>query len=334
MDHALIADTDTVVSANDLPTLHDVVGTSFVCPGCHCRLIAKSYAPGKKQIPHFAKATDAIHMNCEVDGAEKLVGESASGSARTQVTTKPSSYPGKLRLDNEPRDVTDSSGTTTTEPESHSTRTPRSQRRPTDGSRIRTAKTIRPICEVFVEYPLLHRELSIEIPGIDDAKKYHFAFRKIKSASMLIEHRRILRAPVRRNADPTETTESFNFELFVGDWIDSTLVRPCRVHVDWNGWSQGERRALADEFERVREKAREAAHTGRDMFVFFMGDQDGDDLAQFRVNDYRLICFLLADKKDPHPPITSAAPPDSPRGTTRRSGTRAPGLRYGSRKRG
>ena len=301
-----------LIIAEDLVNLDrdwvESVRTHFVCEtdGCDARVVAViGRPPLQRRTPHFRSHPDAVHEP-ECPYADVVVEATGNGGDPENPLTGRHSYPSRLVPLTE-RTVTDPTGDDTAD---HIRSGPTSRRTRGNGSGAvdhhtrGIARTIRPLCRTFIAHPDHRRDMLIDIPDID-ATHYQFAFKRLRDTAEPLtreRYRRIFYAPLRIFEQPDETEETKDrtvIALYAGrrDAADHRPTHAYRILVDHTDWTDSRIRTLRRDLRDARVEAKSDYHTGTPTktWAFFIGSQDTDDPATFRVDNPVHICFITAE---------------------------------------
>ena len=196
----------------------------------------------------------------------------------------------------------------TTNPEAVATRTYRRWRdagaSPTPHES--TASTLHGIADVYCRYPA-QRSRRLRVPGCA-GRTYRECFRPLNNASGYVRHEPgVLFAPIRFRR-PAVRGHTVTIEPVPAVWLSPRIAnRPTppdavyRVSFLTGSWTERERDRLPHEVhEAVANQMRDHRDQDRTWrtYLFFLGAQDAEEPATFRVEDHRLACFFLLHKND------------------------------------
>lgn len=289
--------TGEIVEAEQLWLIENVDKERYVCRGCGIKVLPASYKPTNVVRPYFTTGKEVDHKaDCDVDGEKKLVTRGKKERLSTQRDGFPVPYPSRLVLRDE-RPVVDDGSLSGAGPKAGG-KPGTEQSTSADGTssptRRRAANTIRPICRTFINFPY-DRDLELAIPGIE-ATNYLSVFKKLKWDELsLYSEAKLFYAAMRWNK-PVETDEFLEIALDAGERDETKrLQRGHRIRVEWADWSKSKRTYVRNEIEAARKEAIEAKEKNPKIkgYLFFIGQQDLDDITLFRVVDHRLICCLV-----------------------------------------
>lgn len=294
MDSAQDKITGEIVEAEQLWLIPVVDKDRYVCRGCGIKLTPAAYRPENVVRPYFT-ARDGDHkQGCDVNGEKKLVNKGKKKRLSTPKEGFPAPYPAKLVLRDLRAITGESGGSDNDAAGGGGTRgTGDGKSAPSTSNRRRVANTIRPICRTFINFPY-DRDLELEVPGID-ATKYLTVFKKLKWNELArYPEARITYAAIRWSK-PLDTDEFLEITVDAGERDEKRLVRGHRVRVEWVDWSKAKRTYVRNEIEAARKEAITANEKGTKEkgYLFFVGEQDSEDVTLFRVTDHRLICCLV-----------------------------------------
>lgn len=301
METALDKYTGQIIDASQLWIIDQTEGvdkTRYVCRGCGVLANPCSYRPHNEVRPYFK--ADPHHLeHCDIP-LESLLIKRGRKRRLTSLRGFPGSFPNRLELKTH-RIVSHTEGLPTA-PRS----LPPKIKTIEDLLKIYrerpwTANTIRPICRTFLNYPY-DRDLPLTIDGIL-ANTYRSAFKIIKR-DLFTNHieRKIFYAPMGWKT-LQKTEDELEIKLGYGErpptdeksTINRTTLNPYRIKVHWKNWSNYQRNYVCQEFEAARRESIEAKKNNKKAkgWVFFIGEQDHNDLSIFHVTDHRLICCIV-----------------------------------------
>lgn len=301
METALDKYTGQIIDASQLWIIDQTEGvdkTRYVCRGCGVLANPCSYRPHNEVRPYFK--ADPHHLeHCDIP-LESLLIKRGRKRRLTSLRGFPGSFPNRLELKTH-RIVSHTEGLPTA-PRS----LPPKIKTIEDLLKIYrerpwTANTIRPICRTFLNYPY-DRDLPLTIDGIL-ANTYRSAFKIIKR-DLFTNHieRKIFYAPMGWKT-LQKTEDELEIKLGYGErpptdeksTINRRTLNPCRIKVHWKNWSNYQRNYVCQEFEAARRESIEAKKNNKKAkgWVFFIGEQDHNDLSIFHVTDHRLICCIV-----------------------------------------
>jgi hypothetical protein len=310
MDSALDKITRNIIDAESLYVNRPVDKDRYLCRGCEIPVTPASYEPHNQVRAYFTANKQAHRPGCDVDGEMKLLTRARKERVTSPITGFPASYPSELVL-LDTREQVENGDLPLSKAGSRSG-TPVASVGQDNAPRHRkswTARTIRPLARTFVKFPF-DRDLALKVPGIDGGK-YYQVFRRVKSDEIVpYMKRQIFYAPISWSK-PLETETALEIALGAGEWEGKKLVRPYRLQVQWRDWSSFCKSAVTREIEIARLEAIEAGKANRNVkgWIFFLGHQSADDLTQFFVEQYELICCLAAEMI--YPPRIAATPQPS-----------------------
>lgn len=294
MDSAIDRYTGQIVDGEQLWYIDPVDKEGYICRGCGVMVNPVSFEAHHKKRPHFKELPSKPHEPwCDVEGEVKLIAK----GRKERVTTQggfPGSFPSKLQLVDEKLKVI-ITGLPNGGTSSSSGGTPSGTA--TGKSHTQwTARTIRPICRTFMNFPL-DRDLPLSVPGAF-GNTYDEVIRKLTSRDLVSYPRKhILAAPLSWSK-VKDVGGKIEVELSYGFWANSKLVAPYRLIIDSTTWSAAKKNYILNELEVSREEAKERAKAGKKSeksWVFFFGEQDSDNVSDFLVTDHRLICCLTGE---------------------------------------
>lgn len=294
MDSAMDILTKATVEAEQLWMIDEVDKDGYSCRGCSVKAIPCSYQPHNKVRPYF-KVIGKHDSDCDVEGEEKLVGKGKNERLSTARGDFPIPYPSKLVL-RDYRPVLDpdpAPAPAILHIDGNDGSRGRSSNGKNDSTRGREANTIRPICRSFINYPH-DRDLPLSIPGIEGAT-YISIFKKLNWGGLqAYPGQKLLYSAIRWNK-AVETDEYLEVLLDAGVREGGKLKVGHKIHIDWSNWSKAKRTFVKNDLETARLEAIEESEkkSKKKAYLFFIGQQDADDIAIFHVTDHRLICCIV-----------------------------------------
>lgn len=281
---------------------------AFICRGCSRPVVPAAFLPGKRVRPYFS-AREGHDPDCEELVFAALVQQAAIRPMATLDGALPVSYPDRLNF----VEQEDRPDWRPSQPQAAGARGERDRAGgpPRAGGRW-AARTIRPICRLFIDLPFDREYLWLRVPGVP-ANSYGRAFLRLGNASRHVD-RRIYYAPLRWKVAPEIGPSSLTVTLNAGATEGGQLVRPVRVRFGWESWPTRHRKYVLEEIEDAREEARAGYRqpdSGRvtprwrdqtEAWLFFIGLQDPSNEALFVVDDHRTVCCLYARLRTPTRP--------------------------------
>jgi hypothetical protein len=137
------------------------------------------------------------------------------------------------------------------------------------------------------------RRASIELPGVTDADRYVYAFKRLPQWTIArLDHpRRVFYGQLRWTAAVDDTGSEFRIPLHAGEW-DSNQKRFARMwelRVDHSEWSSRGRTAFLNELESAVAQARDE---GKQPWFFALANQRPGEPGVIETNDRRWATFL------------------------------------------
>lgn len=298
MESARDKRTREIVEAEDLWLLDSVDTEGYVCWGCGITMHPAAWEKDKKVRAYFKKKRHIQHHHeCDADAESTVIRQGQEESVRNILDSAPGLMPSGLKLI-EQRPVVEP-GIAGGESKSSSTRSASSasgeSNSPERQSR-RQVNAIRNICRAFIRFPH-DRGMSLNVPGIS-GQIYMTAFKKLRKEVQSYPEPKIFYAPLLWKKF-SENEEKLIIPLS-GEWGKDEAGKPkptrsYQLHIEWAGWSKAKRTVVRKELEAARTEAIEAKGKGlKDKaWVFFIGEQNAENLEIFYVSDYRLICAIV-----------------------------------------
>ncbi len=293
MHAALDKSMQAIVEAEDLK-LQEVVDTyGYVCHGHECgiQVFPRSYRAENLLRAHFyAKVTHV--PDCDVSGEEQIRSKGKKRSVAAELEKSPGLSPASLKLIDK-RVTTDEAPAEGGDAKiSSGPRSASAYREPCQKpAGRRAANSIRPICRAFIEFPY-DRHLALQVSGVQ-SNTYQTVFKVLRSTGIeRLSQQRIFYGELSWTA-AREDGDKLVIPLNAGEWIAKKLT-PYTVVVEWKDWTQTARSRLINELKIARKENMDAKKQDRSQrtYLFFLGQQNMDDLSQFTVNDLRLICTV------------------------------------------
>ncbi|MBC3926952.1 hypothetical protein [Undibacterium sp. CY21W] len=300
MDTARNKQTHELVEAEELWSMETVDSAAYICRGCPTQVFPASYdKANNKKRPYFTLGPVNKHVDCDVDGEEKVV-ERAKKDRIGTPEGFPLPFPNKLTLTDERPAQPDGDELQGGHGDGRA-----STRGAKDGTAPRkhhghTVKTIRPACRAFINFPYDRSTLPLEIPGVTgNTYAKIFEYLGSKKPEHFKSPTRLYYAAIRWTAAPIPEESHCDLTLNAGEWDEEKggYKAMSRVRVHWTEWSKSRRDTFMREFNTTREEAKEKAKTNKQVkgWIFFVGSQDEADPGLFHVHNHRLICCLEAE---------------------------------------
>jgi hypothetical protein len=297
MDTAVITDSRprTVVSAQELRSwsAEEVAPTEFNCCGCQVRMNPKAVRPGMKVQAHFATWQNRTHLNCrltdEVAAPDGILDRDANHPRGVL-------WPNNL-IERRPRKVKGHDGSLDDGPDRR--RTSRPSTPDTTSSRGVSTSTVAYSIRSFASAYLAmtgaeRRATPITLPGVTDADRYQYAFKRLPQWNIEeLGRRRVFHGPLRFTGHIERTDSSVRIELHAGAYERSShrFTSPWTLVVDAAAMTSGQQSNLQNEFEGVASAAREG---GLAPHVFALAEQNPAVLSELIVARRAYIAFLPA----------------------------------------
>ena len=308
MDSARRLTDNEIISAEQLWEMDNPRAVAFVCPDCPVKLEPRACDKGQdwKVRPYFKRPTGAQHADgCNMEARDKLVAEAVK---KPVLTRNPPPLPVYTRLDLAQENVRVHAPAQPRTEEFICGRGEYSGHEPTGPStdrHDRTARTIRPICRQFVDFPQ-DRGIRLSLPGVA-ANTYADVFVPIRQVTRTGNFgRRLFYGEMRFRERVVEAdgavTIAFNTEKWHGP-----NTQFARVRIDTNRWGRLSVDELIRELHSLQEEARDKwkltkqngeerkRRKGEKGYVFFLGERDAEDPCLFHASDRRLVCGFLAE---------------------------------------
>lgn len=298
MDFARDKQTNTVVDAEELWLLRPVDREGYMCHGCDSQVVPCSFEAHNALRPYFRIGNTPHQPSCNVSSLAELSSRGKAARLSDERGRFPASYPNRLDLSDE-HESHPSEKDKLTPPRSMRPNENGSARRST-AQRPWTARTIRPICRQFTNFPN-DRHIVLQVPGAWGTT-YDQVFRRVKSNG-IVERlgTHLFYAPLRWNR-PAPGEHHLDVMLDAGERDQSgKLIRPCHALIQWKNWNEAKRELVVREISVARDEAKTAHRDGKKdkAWLFFIGRQDPTDHTRFHVEDHRLICCLVAEMAYP-----------------------------------
>ena len=292
MDLACDKHTGEIIDAVQLWLISSVDPLGYECRGCGVPVVPCSYRHENKVRPYF-RVKEAHKADCNVDGEIELVKRAQKQSVQTSEGI-PGGFPDRLILQDSRPVVDQNVGSPTTSSRGECRSNSNEGRRVHRNARW-AAKTIRPICRTFINFPF-DRNLPLAVPDVP-ANTFQHVFRSLKRDQIITyPELHIFNAPIYWKR-PIIDEEKFEILLSYGEWKEQKLIQPYQVRIDWRDWSKVKRDYVVKEIETAISESKEAKKNGEKKkgWLFFIGRQDENIPALFHVEDHRLICCIVAE---------------------------------------
>jgi len=300
MDIARNKQTLELVEAEELWSMETVDSEAYICRGCIIQVFPASYdKEHNKKRPYFTLGPSNKHIECDVDGEEKVVKRAKKDRIGTPEGF-PLPFPNKLTLTDERPTQPDGNGLRggpwDGRASTHAVKGGTAPRK----HHGHTVKTIRPACRAFINFPNDRDTLPLEIPGVaGNTYAKIFGYLGSRKPEHFKSPTRLYYAAIRWTAPPVLEENHCELTLNAGEWDEEKggFKVMSHVRVNWSDWSQSRRHTFMREFNTTREEAKEKAKANKQIkgWIFFVGTQDASDLNLFHVNNHRLICCLEAE---------------------------------------
>lgn len=243
----------------------EVKTTEFSCLGCAADVHPKAYEMNRRVQAHFSLYRDrpAHDAGCP-EGPPAATADSNSDDAADDIPTVVS-WPTRLIETPMQRKVIDADAAL---PAAADRRTSTRNVAASTGAGVgrlsesARAYSIRPFAHAFSRMNKEQRRRAlIELPGVTDADRYAFAFKRLPqwTIAQLDRPRRVFYGQLRWTADVDDTGGEFRIPLHAGEW-DSNQKRFARMwelRVDHSEWSSRGRTAFLNELESAVTQARD-----------------------------------------------------------------------------
>lgn len=279
-----------IIDAEQLWDMELVIKDAYQCPECGIQVFPASYKRDiNKRRPYFTPMHNKHINDCGADGIEALLRRAKKDGVGTPDGF-PVPFPNRLIM-NETAPVASDTDIQQGGAGPKITRT-RSNTAFGIGYHGHTAKTIRPICRIFIDYPHDRPQLKLSIPGCPGTT-YETVFCKLNYHGIRFFHSptRLFYAPLRWNS-AAETNEGIEWLLDAGTW-QKDEKRPStfyRVSIRWGAWTERKRDILHSEIEIAQKEVRGKTDQPEKAWLFFVGTQDTDDPSLLVVDRHNLIC--------------------------------------------
>jgi hypothetical protein len=304
LDTARNKHTHELVEADELWSMDTVDSGAYVCRGCPTQVFPASYdKANNKKRPYFTLGPVNKHVDCDVDGEEKVVKRAKKDRVGTPEGF-PLPFPNKLMLTDDRPAQPDGGGSQKGDPGDGRASTRGAKGGPARKHHGHTVKTIRPACRAFINFPYDRSTLPLEIPGVvGNTYAKVFEYLGSKKPERFPSPIRLYYAAIRWTAAPILEESHCDLTLNAGEWDEekSGFKAMSRVRVHWTEWSKSRRDTFMREFNTTREEAKEKAKANKQVkgWIFFVGAQDESDAGMFHVYNHRLICCLEAEMTRP-----------------------------------
>ena len=296
-DRARKQNTDNIIDAKSLKKSKTELEGPWECPACKVEMVAVACSNENYKVsPHF-RANGKHEENCDLDGKRVLVEERNVRKTTKRMGT-PTPMPSVLRIiEKRPQRASQQeSGKIEGRIDSYTGAKPNSH---TNGSHESSASTIQRIVEAHLSHPS-EQDHPLRIPGCD-GRTYGTCFHKLKNIPRYTKFKlRIMSAPIRFTDLRYHENEMVVYlnrgilPYFLDDRGKWKLSGYYRIHFLTDEWTERKRELFRNELlEAVRrQKEYYRGDRKREVFVFFLGEQQADDLASFLVDKYQLACFI------------------------------------------
>lgn len=281
-------DSKDIVYARTLITF-DYKSRVFVCPGCGTTMIP--VVPEKKAA-HF-RLKGNHDDRCDIDGTEKIVKKAKKTRLAQNELDLYAPMPYKLALKDTrvvTREDVDVDPELSGKERARSVSTGGSDAK---GKTRRSTSAIYDIAVSFMDCPY-NRDATLIIPGLE-GRTYLSHFKKIsKDKVESYQSKKVFYAQLGW-AKVLTNDKRLVLTLNAGERKDGRVEKPYRLIVEWSDWSDRKKKILYEEII-VNQNASKSVDKkpGFDAWVFFIGEQDSNDLQIFRVEDSRLVCCIFA----------------------------------------
>lgn len=285
MEIALDIQTNLLVDGEDLWALEGNVDKErYRCPGCGVKVKPASFLKDKNEKrPYFRELqkTDPHKKWCDIAGEKQLKLKAKKQKVFNENKILPSFIPISLSLIDIRRKI---------DPHAESIV------EPTSGRNYNcTAQNIRRLCKYYIDYPY-DRNLPLTLPNIGKYS-YEKLFSGIPNKIININTSRILFAPIQFSS-PKILESEIVIELSRGAWNKefTQIIEKYNLIIHTSNWSKSKKTMFHRELELVRLQAIHTNNrTKNKSWIFFLGEQDHQDLRVFHVHDHRLVCALFVE---------------------------------------
>lgn len=293
--------TGAIHAADELPYCDDLQDEEWECLGCEVEMIPAA-ADGARQYrvaPYF-RANGSHDVACDGDGLRVLADGGDQRVARGAMGM-PAAYPNILRLAAIRPQVPQAEQDADREPVARVRQNPNAA-----GGREhnRVAGTLHRVADCYVRFPN-QRHQRLQIPGIE-GETYGTCFRRLantREAQYLPPHVYFAEMSFRHiQVDGNVADVTLSPVLWIiNEQAPQERAQPgprYRVRFDTRAWTVRRRNGFLGDLERQRaeqQRLHNADGSSR-VNLFFIGEQDDQDLMLFHVNDPRLACFLPMPK--------------------------------------
>ena len=283
MDIARDKETLEIISAEDLWYMENVESDRYICVGCSIKAIPCSYRKFiNKKRPYFR--FDELHDDgCFI---QKEIELAKSGKVKSIVKQEgfPMAYPNKLDLETETKRISKTDSIANY---------PKDQYRYEDkyskchsSSHNYTVKTIFPIVRRFLQFPYGRHNMALNIPGIE-GNTYQDIIKSLPYEIVIFLKKKLRYGVLNRYRFRSHDKV---LPLKNGDWINKKPQKTYEVIIETTSWKDSKVKYIVKMIETAYQ---EAIEKQKDLYVFFIGEQDKQAPHKFIVTDHRLIACTL-----------------------------------------
>lgn len=274
-----------------------VKATEFSCIGCAADVHPKAYEMNRRVQAHFSLYADrpAHDAGCP-EGPLPAATDRSSDDAADDLPTVVF-WPTRLIETPVQRKVVDADDALAGAADRRtSTRSVHASAgggvgRPSESAR---AYSIRPFAHAFSRMDKQQRRRArIELPGVMDADRYAFAFKRLPQWTITrLDHpRRVFYGQLRWTAEVNDTGSEFRIPLHAGEWDSDQkrFARTWELRVDHGAWSRRGRAAFRNELESAVTQARDE---GKQPWFFALASQHPSEPAAIETSDRGWVAFF------------------------------------------
>lgn len=279
----------------------EVKATEFRCTSCSARVFAKAFELNKQVQAHFSLYQHGEHDAGCPEGpvvvAATTGDDAAAGTLPTAVAwpTRLVEAPAERKMVDPAADLPKAADQrVSTRGEAN---TGVAGRRPSQSAR---AYSIRPFAHAFLRMDVeQRRHTPIELPGVGDADRYQFAFKRLPQWSIerLARGRRVFYGQLRFTANVEDTGSEYRIALHAGEWDSEQkkFSRCWELRVEHTGWTQRARTVFLDELESAVNQARAEKDGKKQPWVFALATQNPGVPGVIETSERRHVAFLPLD---------------------------------------
>lgn len=300
MDTARITGTEPPdhIAAQDLRAWNpnDVKATEFSCKGCTAPVHPKAYELNRKVQAHFSLYQQRAKHDPGCPEGPLPAGATVSDDPAADEIPTVVSWPTRLIESPVERKVVDPVADVA--PATDRRASTRSVVAGEGGghrvSQSARAYSIRAFAHAFLQMDEAQRRRApIELPGVVDAGRYQFAFKRLPQWTIdrLAHPRRVFYGQLRWTADVEDTGTGYRIALHAGEWDAERkrFRRQWELRVDHTGWSSRGRAAFVDELESAVNQARDE---DKQPWFFALATQSPGEPGVLEADDRHHVAFL------------------------------------------